>query len=230
MSISDNRRKEIHRLLGNKGFGLPQVSWAEHIIDDEINDKQFRDSILVCENCSLGCDYVGEKVLGEGPITSPVMLVGDFTKEDDENAGLPFCGPAGFVLTMALQNLGIDRRCLYITNAIKCKCHTSPTPDDLATCKPYLEYEINRIKPKYIITFGNTALKSVTNNFEMRISQFRGSVLMRNDITIYPTWHPDYLIGQNGMDFKKATDEFIYDLKNAFEQIQKEFPTYRWKL
>lgn len=228
--MQDARKKEIYRQLQNKGFAMPQIQCAEYLISDEANHKHFCDSLLVCENCSLGCNFSGEKVLGMGPITSPVMIVGDFAKDDDEETGVPMSGTPGHYLTMALQVLGIDRRSVYITNAIKCKSYASPNPDQLATCRPYLDYEINRVRPKYVITLGSTALKCVINNFEAKISQLRGSILSTGQMTVYPTWHPDYLLKLNGMDYKKASDEFIFDLNNAFQDIKKEYPNYRWTL
>lgn len=226
----DRKTKETYRLLQSKGFGLPQVSFAQQLIEEQTNDKHFKDCLLTCENCSLGSQYQGEKVLGDGPITSPVMIVGDYTKEDDEESGIPFSGSAGVLLTMALQALGVDRRCIYITNAVKCRCCMGPTPDNLATCKPYLEYEINRMKPKHIITLGSVALKSVTNNFEVKISEYRGSILKKGDYKIYPTWHPDYLLKKSGMEYKKASEEFIYDLKKALDIIKEENQNYKWIL
>lgn len=217
-------------MLQTKGFGLPQVHCAEYLIDDQINDKHFKDCLLTCENCSLGECYQGERVLGEGPMTSPVMIVGDYTKQDDEETGIPFSGSAGYMLTIALQALDIDRRCIYITNAVKCRSHSGVTPDHIAMCKSYLDYEINRNKPKHIIVLGNIALKSVVNNFEVKISDLRGKTLKKNDLLIYPTWHPDYLLNKSGLDYKKASEEFIGDLKKAFGKIKEEYPNYRWKL
>lgn len=228
--MGDRRKKEIHRLLQTKGFGLPQVHCAEYLINDEINDKHFKDCLLTCENCNLGECYQGEKVLGDGPITSPVMIVGDYTKDDDEETGIPFTGSAGYLLTMALQVLGIDRRCIYITNAVKCKSHLGVTPDNMATCRPYLEYEINRVKPKFIIALGNVALKSVLNNFEVKISDYRGKILTKSDIKIFPTWHPDYLLKKTGLDYNQASKEFINDLSLAFKYAKKDYSCYRWKI
>ena len=228
--MDDKRTREIYRLLQTKGFGLPQVHCAEYLINDQINDRHFRDCLLTCENCSLGECYRGEKVLGEGPLTSPVMIVGDYTKEDDEETGIPFSGSSGYILTMALQALNIDRRCIYITNAVKCRSHVGVSPDNIAMCKSYLDYEINRCNPKHIIVLGNIALKSVVNNFEVKISNYRGKTLQKNNRNIYPTWHPDYLINKSGLDYKKASDEFINDIQRAFQIIMKEYPDYRWKL
>lgn len=228
--MDDSRRKEIYRLLQTKGFGLPQVHCAETLINDQINDKHFKDCLLTCENCSLGECYCGEKVLGDGPITSPVMVIGDYTKEDDEETGIPFSGSAGFVLTMALQTLNIDRRCIYITNAVKCRSHIGITPDSIAMCKSYLDYEINRVNPKYIVVLGNIALKSVLNNFEVKISDYRGKKIDKSNRIILPTWHPDYLLNKTGLDYKKASEEFIKDIHGAFNIIQGDYNDYRWNL
>ena len=224
------RKKEIYRQLQNKGFAIPQIQCGEYLISDEENHKHFCDSLLVCENCSLGCNYDGDKVLGLGPITSPVIIVGDYPKDDDQHTGVPLSGSAGYYLTLALQILGIDRRCIYITNAIKCKSLITPNPDELATCLPYLQYEINRVRPKYIITLGGTALKSVLNNFEVKVSEFRGTIVSIGQTLVYPTWHPEYLMQLSGLNYKKASDEFIFDLSNAFKDIKADFPDYRWRL
>lgn len=228
--LLDTRKKEIYRLLQAKGFGLPQIQCAEYLINDEINYRHFKEGLDTCENCSLGATYCSEKVLGQGPITSPLMIVGDSASDDDENTKIPFTGPAGYLLTMALQVLNVDRRAIYYTNTIKCKSAGTPAPDEIATCKPYLEYELNRVKPKVIIALGNTATKALTDHFEVNISKTRGCYVDKGDMRIYPTWHPDYILLQQGINYIKARDEFIFDLNQAIEYIKKLQPNYRWIL
>lgn len=228
--MNDARQKEIYRLLQQKGFGLPQIHCAEHLVIDEINDKYFKDGIEVCENCALGCATGSCKVQGTGPITSPLMIVGDSSSDDDEETGIPLSGPEGYILTMALQVLDIDRRAIYITNTIKCKAMKSPSPDEIATCKPYLEYEIERVKPQVIIALGNAATRALVNHFEVNISKVRGGCFQKDGIYIYPTWHPEYLLMQSGLGYIKARDEFMFDIKNAVDHVKNQNKNYRWKL
>ena len=228
--LLDDRKKEIYRLLQAKGFGLPQIQCAEYLINDEINHKHFIEGLDTCENCALGATYCSEKVVGKGPITSPLMIVGDSACDDDESTKIPFTGPAGYLLTMALQVLGIDRRAIYYTNTIKCKSAGHPAPDEIATCKPYLEYELERVKPKVVIALGNTATKALTDHFEVNISKTRGSHVDKNGIRIFPTWHPDYLLLQHGINYIQARDQFIFDLDNAIRYVKKLQPDYRWIL
>lgn len=228
--LNEARKKEIYRLLQAKGFGLPQVHCAEYLINDEVNHKNFIDSVEVCENCVLGATYCSDKILGIGPITSPIMIVGDAGSDDDEKNRVPFTGPSGYFLTMALQVLGVDRRAIYITNTIKCRAMSSPAPDEIATCKPYLEYEINRVKPKVIISLGNTATKTLTEHFEVTISKTRGGYFDKGDVRIYPTWHPDYVLLQQSMNYIRARDEFIHDLEQAITYAKSLNPNYRWVL
>ena len=152
----DIKKKDIYRRLQSKGFGLPQIQYADNSISDEVNHRYFLEGLEICKNCSLG--LCSAKTLGSGPVTSPLMIVGDSSKDDIEELEMPFTGPAGYFLTMALQVLGVDRRSIYITNVIKCNSLGTPSPDEIATCKPYLEYELDRVKPKIIIALGNTAV------------------------------------------------------------------------
>lgn len=223
------KKNEIYRALQQKGFGLPQIQCAEYLINDEVNDRYFKEGIEVCENCVLG-STCNSKILGSGPITSPLMIVGDSAKDDNEESGLLFTGASGYLLTMALQVLGIDRRAIYCTNTIKCVSLSTPAPDEIATCKPYLEYELERVKPKVVIALGNIATKAMTNHFEVNVSHTRGGSFKVGDITVYPTWHPSFVLLQQGVDYIKARDEFIFDLQQAINNVKSMQPNYRWVL
>lgn len=226
----DYKKKEIYRGLQQKGFGLPQIQCAEYLINDEVNDKYFKEGIEVCENCILGSTCVSNKILGSGPITSPLMIVGDSAKDEDEETGLVFTGAPGYLLTMALQVLGIDRRSIYCTNTIKCMALNTPAPDEIATCKPYLEYELERVKPKVVIALGNIATKALTNHFEVNVSHARGGHFTVGNMIIYPTWHPSFVLLQQGVDYIKARDEFMFDLQKAITHVKTLQPDYRWVL
>lgn len=227
--ITENSKSNIYRVLNTKGFGLPQVQCAERVIEDEINDEYFKDSIAVCSNCPLGS--CSAKTIGRGPITSPLMIVGSNPSDVDEETGLPLTGLDGYFLTMALQTLAVDRRAVYITNVLKCNTMSSPSPDEIATCRPYLEYELNRLKPQVIIALGDVALKSLTNHFEASVGNVRGGQFMTpSGIAIFPTWHPSYVLNQNGVNYIEKRNHFINDLYGAITYVKSKNPGYRWVL
>lgn len=223
-----NQNKDDLRILQNKGFGIPQVYAAEHVITEEINHRHFIDSVQLCENCQLNSCDTESKVLGAGPITSPIMIITDSPTQDDIGNNLPLTGVEGTFLTMALQVLKVDRRSVYITSSVKCRTTGTPSPDEIATCRPYLEYEINRVRPQVIISLGNTATKAVTNKYETNISKARGCFFELPGSVVYPTWHPSYILQLSGVDYIKARDQFIFDVENAVNRAKELSPSYKW--
>jgi DNA polymerase len=114
--------------------------------------------IFACKKCRLweGAKHV---VLGEGPLTAKVMLIGQNPGADEDETGRPFVGRAGKFLTKVLAENGLKREDVFITNIVK---HTSPKnrkpyPDEVAACLPYLMMQIGIIKPKIIVLLGASA-------------------------------------------------------------------------
>jgi DNA polymerase len=114
--------------------------------------------------------YAAQAVFGVGPASAQVMLVGEQPGDKEDLAGAPFVGPAGRVLDEALDDAGIARDEVYVTNAVKHfkfeprgkrRIHQRPTSRELAACRPWLEAEAARVAPRVLVALGATAARSI---------------------------------------------------------------------
>lgn len=122
-----------------------------------------------CTACPLHCPAT-QAVVGEGPATALIMVVGEQPGDHEDLAGRPFVGPAGQLLHGALEEAGVDRTALYLTNAVKHfrfrlqgrrRIHLAPDAGHVVACRPWLEQEIALVRPKLIVSLGATALRAL---------------------------------------------------------------------
>jgi uracil-DNA glycosylase len=138
-------------------------------------------------------------VFGEGPQAAQVMLVGEQPGDKEDLAGKPFVGPAGQMLDRALEDAGIDRNKVYVTNAVKhfkfvrrgkIRLHQKPTTPEIKACRPWYERELASIKPALVVAMGATAAQSVLGKITP-INKNRGRPIDRDDgIKALVTVHP----------------------------------------
>ena len=130
---------------------------------------QLSDAVQSCQACDL-YKYATQAVLGEGRKSSSIVFIGEQPGDEEDQQGKPFVGPAGRVLDRALRDAGIDRREVYVTNAVKHfkfeergkrRIHKKPNGTELKACRPWLEAEIALIRPSIIVCLGATAAQSV---------------------------------------------------------------------
>lgn len=185
------------------------------------NLETLRKNVIECTKCEL-CKTRTNSVPGKGNFNSEVIFVGEAPGRNEDLHGEPFVGVAGKKLSLSLENAGISRDEVYITNTVKCRPPNNRVPSvkEKETCNEYLQKEIEIIKPKIICVLGNTAFGSVLGGTE--ITKFRGKVGRKNDqlyfITIHPaaTIYNQELIGVLKEDIKKLF-ELIRELKNDKE-------------
>ena len=134
-----------------------------------------------CRGCGL-YRYATQAVFGEGPKSSPIVFIGEQPGDEEDRLGHPFVGPAGKLFDRALQEAGIGRSAVYITNAVKHfkfeergkrRIHKKPTNAEAKACRPWLEAEITLIRPKIIVCLGATAAQSVFGS-GYRVTKERG--------------------------------------------------------
>src|SRR5580704_15767390 len=122
-----------------------------------------------CRRCPLYRDAT-QAVPGEGPKHATLMLVGEQPGDKEDLAGKPFVGPAGKILDQALEEAGIDRKVVYITNAVKhfkweprgkVRIHKKPNGKEIAACRPWLDAELITLRPKVIVLMGATAAQAL---------------------------------------------------------------------
>ncbi len=148
-----------------------------------------KQNVIKCTKCDL-CKTRTNAVPGKGNFQSNVIFVGEAPGKNEDKNGEPFIGVAGKKLTIALEEAGISRDEVYITNIVKCRPPNNRVPSNIErnTCQEYLKEEISIIKPKIICILGNTAFNSILGGSE--ITKFRGKVARKNNLLYFITIHP----------------------------------------
>src|SRR3982074_3323528 len=143
-----------------------------------------REAARECTACHL-YKRSTQTVFGEGPKNAPMMLVGEQPGDYEDVAGKPFVGPAGKIMDRALEEAGIDRKEVYVTNAVKHfkweprgkrRIHQKPSSRDIAACRPWLEAELRAVKPEVLVCLGATAAQTVFGP-QFRVTKQRGEVM-----------------------------------------------------
>jgi DNA polymerase len=180
-----------------------------------------KQNVIKCTKCDL-CKTRTNSVPGKGNFQSNVIFVGEAPGKNEDKNGEPFIGIAGKKLTIALEEAGISRDEVYITNIVKCRPPNNRVPSNIErnTCQEYLKEEISIIKPKIICILGNTAFNSILGGSE--ITKFRGKVARKNNLLYFITIHPAATIyNQKLIDVLKSDIvklfDLIRDLKNDKE-------------
>ena len=158
-------------------------------------------------------------VFGDGDPNSPILFVGEAPGEEEDRQKKPFVGRAGQYLNAKLQEVGLRREEVYITNVVKSRPpgNRKPTKEEMASCVPYLLKEIQIIKPKLIVCLGSTALEGLLGK-SLPITKYRGQVLdypYDRNIKLLLTYHPAYILRN-----PSAEREFVEDLKKARDLLK----------
>ena len=183
--------------------------------------QSVKENVIKCTKCDL-CETRINAVPGKGNFQSDVIFVGEAPGKNEDQNGEPFIGVAGKKLSVALEEAGVSRDEVYITNIVKCRPPNNrvPTTNERDTCKEYLKQEIAIIKPKLICILGNTAFNSILGGSE--ITKFRGKVVRKDNLLYFLTIHPAATIYNQKLidvlknDIVKLFD-LIRDLKNNKE-------------
>jgi len=171
-----------------------------------------KENVIKCTKCDL-CKTRTNAVPGKGNFQSDVIFVGEAPGKNEDQKGEPFIGVAGKKLSIALEEAGISRDDVYITNVVKCRPPNNrvPTTNERDTCKEYLKQEIDIIKPKLICILGNTAFNSILGGSE--ITKFRGKVVRKDNLLYFLTIHPAATIyNQKLIDVLKSDIVKLFDL------------------
>ncbi|MBN8972970.1 MAG: UdgX family uracil-DNA binding protein [Rhizobiales bacterium] len=192
--------------------------------------KTLRREAADCRACPLWKDAT-QTVFGEGPSHTPLMLVGEQPGDKEDLAGKPFVGPAGQMLDRALDEAGIDRKKVYVTNAVKhfkfvprgkIRLHQKPNTAEIKACRPWYERERAVVKPVLVVAMGATAAQSVFGKITP-INKNRGHLIDLHDgAQAIVTVHPSYLLRLPDKDARaREYQRFIEDLKIAGSHLRK---------
>jgi DNA polymerase len=145
----------------------------------------------VCVRCPLS-EGRTNVVFGVGDPNASLMLVGEGPGRDEDLAGEPFVGRSGQLLDRLLrQEVGLERRQVYIANVVKCRPpgNRDPRPEEIASCRPYLESQLDMVAPDVVVTLGNFATRLLLDTTE-GIRRLRGQTYRFRSGKLVPTYHP----------------------------------------
>jgi DNA polymerase len=182
---------------------------------------------MVCRECPIG-EFATQSVVGEGLAKQPkLMLVGEQPGDKEDLQGHPFIGPAGQLLSRALEAAGIDPATCFVSNAVKHfkyelrgkrRIHKSPTQREAAACLHWLEDEIRLVKPQALVALGATAARSLMGR-AVAVTAARGTWMQReaDGMKVLITLHPSALLRVLPPDREAAFDAFVADLRKALD-------------
>ena len=147
-----------------------------------------------CTRCKL-CRGRQSIVVGEGNPLAQLVFVGEAPGEQEDMEGLPIVGHAGELLDKMILAMGLTRDEVYICNVVKCRSpgNRDPEPDEISACSPFLERQLDTIRPKVIVALGMLAAQTLLKT-EDPLSRLRGQFHSYRGIRLMPTFHPAYLL------------------------------------
>ena len=172
-------------------------------------------NVKICKKCNL-CSTRKNAVPGEGNVNADIVFIGEAPGKNEDLHGRPFVGAAGKKLDDALENSGLARNDVYITNIVKCKPPKNRIPnyEEKTMCSNYLEHELSIINPKIICLLGNTAFNTILEGNE--ISKNHGKLIYKEKRMYFVTFHPAAIIYN-----QKLEKFFKNDIKKLVKTLRK---------
>ena len=195
---------------------------ATPLIPESPTLPKLREAAAACKACDLWKTGT-QTVFGEGAKKAEILFVGEQPGNDEDLAGRPFVGPAGRVLDEGLEEAGIDRTLAYVTNVVKHfkweprgkrRIHAKPNWAEIAACRPWLDAELEVVKPKVLVCLGATAAQALLGR-QFRVTKQRG-VPVESDLAphVIATVHPSSILRQETEEDRQAAmAQFVADLK-----------------
>ncbi|HEX2396580.1 MAG TPA: UdgX family uracil-DNA binding protein [Solirubrobacteraceae bacterium] len=195
--------------------------------------KRLREAAAGCRGCGLWRDAT-QTVFGEGLKRARIMLVGEMPGDREDLAGRPFVGPAGRELDRGLEAAGIDRRDAYVTNVVKHfkftrrgkrRIHQRPRQQEVAACHPWLQAELDQVRPEALVLLGSTAAKALLGS-GFTLTRHRGDLLESALAPIVAaTVHPSSIIRAPDDESRHlARRDFTDDLRAVAAAIAARRP------
>jgi DNA polymerase len=190
--------------------------------------KALRDAEEACTRCPL-YKHATQVVPGEGPARARIMMVGEQPGDQEDKQGKPFVGPAGGMLAKALEDAGIDRDAVFVTNAVKHfkfeqrgkrRLHKRPNAYEIDRCHWWLDFERRLVKPDIVVALGATAVRSISGR-PTSINKIRGRVLTLQDGgRMLATIHPSYILRiEDEADKRAEYRKFVTDLRACAREV-----------
>ena len=199
-------------------------------VPDSRDLKMLRTAAKGCKACPLWRRGT-QTVFGEGSAHARVMFVGEQPGDKEDLEGLPFVGPAGGVLDKALDEAGVDRSLVYVSNAVKHfkwerrgkrRIHKKPNAMEIAACRPWLDAEIEAVQPEVIVCLGATAAQALLGK-QFRVTKSRGEIIESEGKTMLATVHPSSILRAPDDESRRIEREkFVDDLRALNKYLQRK--------
>jgi DNA polymerase len=219
------RRTGQAQAVGRKGGSTIPIA-----PEDAQPERQQPSRLEECRRCDLW-QYATQPVGGEGPKRAKIMLVGEQPGDQEDLAGQPFVGPAGSLLDKVCDAAGVDRRTIYLTNAVKHfkweprgkrRLHKTPAQREIEACNYWLEKELKQVRPQVIVALGTTALKSILGTSHVTLKDTIGRALRHEGRWVVTIYHPSYVLRVPDEAAKKqAFAVMVEGLKMAHSLLDK---------
>lgn len=186
----------------------PGATAYDYSVSDLLAEVEQKAS--VCTLCQLAQGRT-TVVFGEGDPHADLMVIGEGPGRDEDLQGRPFVGRSGKLLDrLLLEEAGLERRQVYIANVVKCRCpgNRDPLPEEISSCRPYLDQQVALIAPKVILTLGNFATRAILNTSQ-GITALRGRTYPFATGVVVPTFHPAAALRGGGEVLAKMRADFV---------------------
>jgi DNA polymerase len=214
----------------------PKLQGAAAYFPKIISLPTLRDAAKTCRGCEIYCNAT-QTVFGEGPENALAAFVAEQPGDNEDRAGRPFVGPAGQLFDQVLSQVGIERSELYITGAVKHfkfeprgtrRIHSKPNAREIAACRPWVEAELELVKPHILVLMGNTAGQSLIGP-EFRITRKRGKPFeSRWAPWTLATFHPSALLRAPEEKLRaEMREKFVADLALVARRLAEEKSSVR---
>ena len=201
---------------------------AAEFVPDTSSLRTLATAAQHCRGCPLFASAT-QAVFGEGPKNATVVFVGEQPGDAEDLAGEPFVGPAGRLLDAVMEDVGIDRTKIYVTNAVKHfkwtprgkrRMHAKPSAREVSACRPWLEAELELIKPEVLVCLGATAAQSLLGR-NFRLTKVRGQTFASDWARwTMATYHPSAVLRAKQTDQgDEIMADFTADLRSIAQLI-----------
>lgn len=189
--------------------------WRAAVTLPELQEK-----ICTCMNCPLG-ETRTKFVFGVGNPQANVMVIGEAPGADEDAQGEPFVGAAGQLLNKILAAVNFKREEVFIANILKCRPpgNRRPTAEEVEQCEPYLQRQIEIIRPKFILALGLTAVDTLLKK-KHKMGEIRGKLLEYHGATMIATYHPAALL--RNPEWKRGTWEDVQFLRKLYDEYKQQ--------
>ena len=219
-SVKDTTRSTLTPPTSTAPFEVEELSAEEkkqRLIALDNNE------VRGCTRCRL-CEKRTHTVFGEGNVDAKIVFIGEGPGENEDLQGRPFVGKAGEMLNKWIAGMGLRREDVYIANIVKCRPpnNREPMPDEVATCTPYLQRQLEIIRPQVIVTLGLPSLKHMMSDPKLTMGRSRGTWREWCGIKLMPTFHPAYILRNYTPETRAAVWS---DLKAVLAELGLPVPT-----